>query len=136
MSIPLLSHLKKAVQKNKAYAAQKDAELAETTVAALTELSENKQSLPLHGTTTIPISGWLNDNTAKYPYYYDIAITGVTARDCAAVAVVPSSLEIAKACGLCPVSESMAGKVRLRAINVPTAAIQAEYWIEKGKDEI
>lgn len=131
---PELSQLKTSVLQSKKYTAREIAELAETTVAALTELQENTQPAPLHGTATLPVSGWNHDNTAGYPYYYDIAIPGVTDRDFAAINFAPSSLEIARACGLCSVNESMAGKVRLRAITVPTAAIQAEYWIQKGKD--
>jgi|GEM_PF-3800298 len=134
MSIPLLTQLKKAAQKNKAYTARKNAKLAETMVAALTELQENTQPAPLRGAVTIPVSEWNSDAAATYPYYYDIAILGVTALDYAAVTIAPDGLETAKTCGLCSSCESMAGKIRLRTTIIPTAAIRAEYWIKKGKE--
>jgi hypothetical protein len=43
-------------------------------------------------------------------------------------------MDAAKACGLCPASQTLAGKIRVRATTVPTAAIVAEYWIENGKE--
>lgn len=134
MSVPILTQLKKVVQRNKAYFTQKNAELAETTAAALTEMQANKQSAPLHGSTTISVSGWNNDGATNYPYYYDIAITGVTAQDYATITPAPTSLETAQTCGLCSICESLENKIRVWAASVPTSDIQIEYWIEKGKE--
>lgn len=134
MSVPILTQLKKVVQRNKAYFTQKNAELAETTAAALTEMQANKQSAPLCGSATIPAFGWNSDGAAPYSYYYDIAVVGVTDKDYPTVTIALGSLEAARSCGLCPNCESLEGKVRLRAANLPTSAIQLNYWIEKGKD--
>ncbi|MCM1059097.1 MAG: hypothetical protein NC452_02260 [Eubacterium sp.] len=43
--------------------------------------------------------------------------------------VAITSVDTATACGLCPLSETFDGKVRLRAQKAPTAAVSAEYWI-------
>jgi len=134
MSVPILSQLKKAVQKNKAYFTQKNAELAETTAAALTEMQENKQSAPISGSATILASEWNDDDNGAYSYYYDVVIAGVTDKDYPAVTVALESLEAARSCGFCPHCESLAGKLRLRAANAPTTNIQLEYWIEKGRE--
>ena len=66
--------------------------------------------------------------------HYDIAAEGVTASDRAEITIAPGSLGTAKACGLCATNETMAGKIRVRAINIPAEAISAEFWIEDGKE--
>ena len=81
---------------------------------------------------TIPKTGWNSDSTAKYPKYYDIAVTGVTASDRANVDIAPAALGTAEDCGLCPACETLAGKIRLRAVSVPTETMTATYWIQKG----
>ncbi len=83
------------------------------------------------GAVSIPASGWKNDNNASYPYYCDLSISGAAASDRVDLNIVSSSIDIAVACGLCPLTEAFSGKVRLRAKKVPTAAISAEYWIMK-----
>jgi len=97
----------------------------------ITRISEGAV-LRLHGRCTIPTSGWSSDSTADYPYYYDIAVAEVTAADRADVAFAPANVMTAVNCGMCPFSETLGGKVRLRAAKAPAAAISAEYWIEKG----
>lgn len=95
------------------------------------DLANSKQSKPLKGSFTIPTSGWSTDTTTGYTKYYDIAVTGVTVNDRAEVIIAPGGVNAAAACGMCPVSETLAGKIRIRATRVPTSAIAAEYWIEK-----
>ena len=94
-------------------------------------LSSGKQDKPLKGGFTIPTSGWSTDTTTGYTKYYDVTVPGVTANDRADIIIAPGSVNTAAACGFCPVSETMAGKIRIRATKVPTAAISAEYWIER-----
>jgi len=84
------------------------------------------------GSCTIPTSGWISDGTADYPYYYDIALPGISANDRIDIPIAPTSVSTAVKCGICPFSESLDGKVRIRAEKAPAAAIIAEYWIEKG----
>ena len=55
-------------------------------------------------------------------------MTDLTAADCVAVDVAPSSSAAAKAAGFAP-TESRAGILRLRASAVPSAAITAQYHI-------
>lgn len=83
---------------------------------------------------TIPAgeSAWGTDSTQEYSRYWDLAVSGLTARDRADVMIAPTSFAAAKECGLCPGSETFAGKIRLRAKTAPASAIAAEYWIEKG----
>lgn len=81
---------------------------------------------------TIPADGWDSDSTETYPKYYDIAATGITASDRASVDIAPASMSTAVACGLCQTTETLDGKIRIRAVSVPTASMTANYWIEKG----
>lgn len=83
------------------------------------------------GAISIPTSGWKTDSNTKFPYYYDLAVSGMTASDRVDLNVAIASVDTAVACGLCPLTEAFDGKVRLRAKKAPTAAISAEYWIMK-----
>lgn len=93
-----------------------------------------KQDKPQATSCTIPTTGWASDETAGYPNYYDLPVTGVTATDRVEITLAPAGINTAVQCGLCPTCESLAGKIRLRAASVPSAAIAAEYWIEQGKE--
>ena len=78
---------------------------------------------------TIPASGWGTDNTVPgYPHYIDINVSGLLASDVVAVNVAPGSALVARAANFTN-TQSYAGKFRLRAANVPTAAITAQYHI-------
>ena len=109
--------------------------LAELLDKSLKEIEDALNDLPQSTPVTIPTTGWDSDSTTGYPKYYDIAAAGVTAADRADVTIAPGSLGTAYACGLCPTCETFAGKIRLRAANVPSAAIAAEYWVERGRGE-
>lgn len=84
---------------------------------------------------TIPASGWSEDTAyADYPYCYDIAVSGITAKDRVGITIAPGSLATAVACKLCPTNNTMAGKIRIWAKAVPNAAISAEYWLDQGEE--
>lgn len=127
MKIPVLEHLETALGQVMSLAAQISGAAARDIAA----LDSRKQNKPLKGSFIIPTSGWSTDTTTGYTKYYDIAVTGVTVNDRAEVIIAPGGVNAAAACGMCPVSETLAGKIRIRATRVPTAAIAAEYWIEK-----
>lgn len=83
------------------------------------------------GTVTIPTTGWSFDSTTGFPYYYDIAVTGVLATDRADLNIAIDSAVTAVQCGLCQQTSTIAGKIRVRSANIPKAAISADYWILK-----
>ncbi len=93
---------------------------------------DGKQDKPIAVSITIATTGWSSDDTARYPKYYDIAVAGVTERDFASVDLSPASAGTAIGCGLCPACEMLEGKIRIRAISVPTVSMTATCWIEKG----
>ena len=84
---------------------------------------------------TIPTTGWVKDTTyADYPYCYDIAVSGITAKDRVGITISPGSVDDAAACMICPANNTMADKIRIWTKTVPTAAISAEYWLDQGKE--
>ena len=131
----LLESLRASAIASRNYVAGLIGDVAGTVADALEELWQAKADKTNAVAVTIPVSGWNEDaSSTSYPYYYDIAVTGVTASDRAEITIAPGSLDTAKACGLCPTNETMAGKIRVRATSVPAAAIAAEYWISDGKE--
>ena len=132
--ITVFEHLKACAEEARDYAGGLVAKLAKTATEAIEELEQAKADRPQSVAITIPATGWASDSGGDYPHYYDIAAEGVTANDRAAITIAPGSLGTAKTCGLCATNETMAGKIRVRAIQVPAEAISAEFWIEDGKE--
>lgn len=132
MKLTPFRHLEAAALRAKRFADGLVGELAQAVSGAVSELDEVKADKPEAVSVTIPATGWGSDSTAVYPKYYDIAVSGVTAKDRASVAIALAAQSTAAACGLCPVCETMAGKIRLRSASVPAAGMAANYWIEKG----
>lgn len=132
--ITVFEHLKACAEEARDYAGGLVAKLAKTATEAIEELEQAKADKAQSVAITIPATGWTSDSGGDYPHYYDIAAEGVTANDRAAITIAPGSLGTAKTCGLCATNETMAGKIRVRAIQVPAEAISAEFWIEDGKE--
>lgn len=132
--ITVFEHLKACAEEARDYAGGLVAKLAKTATKAIEELEQAKADKAQSVAITIPATGWASDSGGDYPHYYDIAAEGVTANDRAAITIAPGSLGTAKTCGLCATNETMAGKIRVRAIQVPAEAISAEFWIEDGKE--
>lgn len=132
--ITVFEHLKACAEEARDYAGGLVAKLAKTATEAIEKLEQAKADKAQSVAITIPATGWASDSGGDYPHYYDIAAEGVTANDRAAITIAPGSLGTAKTCGLCATNETMAGKIRVRAIQVPAEAISAEFWIEDGKE--
>lgn len=132
--ITVFEHLKACAEEARDYAGGLVAKLAKTATEAIEELEQAKADKAQSVAITIPATGWASDSGGDYPHYYGIAAEGVTANDRAAITIAPGSLGTAKTCGLCATNETMAGKIRVRAIQVPAEAISAEFWIEDGKE--
>lgn len=100
------------------------------------ELGKENKVSPV--SITIPAEGWaseeIDETEASYPFYYDVAAAGVTAKDSVDVTISRASLDAAVGCGLCPTNETMEGKIRLRAMKAPTKAMAAEYRLRSGKE--
>lgn len=83
----------------------------------------------------LPASGWEQDETESYPYYYDLTAEGISANDRVSIALSPAGIGIAVSCGLCPSCDTLKNKIRVRSTSIPENAIAAEYWIDQGQKE-
>lgn len=126
-----ITQVRRTAEANTSAVSSLGGDLAELSTLTAQGLA-GKQDKPSGKSVTIPAAGWASDSTAGYPQYYDLAVSGVTAKDRAKVDLAPEAQSTAAACGLCPTCETLAGKIRLRAAKVPTTAMAAQYWIEKG----
>lgn len=120
-----LSHLKTSLLRNKKYTVEKNAELAQAVSDALEEQTAQEISVSLM------VSDWKNDggNSSEYPYYQDIMTEKITENDRADVIILPDSLSTAQDCNFCPVTETLNGKVRVRAASVPAKTVNITVWI-------
>ncbi|MBQ8699521.1 MAG: hypothetical protein IJ521_11085 [Schwartzia sp.] len=103
------------------------------------EIEDALNDFPTATPFSIPAnaSSWTLDSEEEtdYKWHYDVTAEGVTAADVAIVTISRSGMEAARRCGLCPQNETLAGKIRLRAMSVPPSSIAAEYYVCPGKEE-
>lgn len=133
--LTLTEHLKACAEAAKNFTNGLVAELAQTVTEAMQEMETVKADKQSSVSITVPTTGWgIDEASESYPNYYDIAAAGVTAKDRADIAIAPNSMDVAVACGMCPTSETLEGKIRVWARNVPTDAIVAEYRLNQGKE--
>ena len=127
MGLTLTSQIKTVLQRVKTYSVGHIAELAQTVSNLLEEVDKVKADKPEYIDITIPATGWKTDNTVPgYTHYLDIQVKGLTADDKVDDRVAPASKAVADAARF-TATESLAGVLRLRAANVPSAAITAQY---------
>ena len=127
MGLTLTSQIKTVLQRVKTYSVGHIAELAQTVSNLLEEVDKVKADKPEYIDIIIPATGWQTDSTVTgYTHYLDIPISNLTENDEVAVTVVPASKAVADAARF-TTTESLAGVLRLRAANVPSAAITAQY---------
>lgn len=131
--ITLIDHLKNCATDVKVFVFSLIGSIAGTVADNFEEMNRIKADKPTATAYTVPVSGWKSDSTSGYPNYYDIKVSGVTAKDRAEITIKYDSLDAAKVCGLCPTNETIAGAIRIRAVNIPTATMSVEYWIMDGK---
>ncbi len=96
------------------------------------ELSHQKQDKRTGVPFTLPVSGWQTDGAAEYPCFCDLAVEGAEEADRADAFISAATLAAATGCGMWSNSETLAGRIRFRAKNVPASPIIGEYWLEKG----
>ena len=132
MGLTLTSQIKTVLQRVKTYSVGHIAELAQTVSNLLEEVDKVKADKPEYIDIIIPATGWQTDSAVTgYTHYLDIPISNLTENDEVAVTVVPASKAVDDAARF-TATESLAGVLRLRAANVPSAAITAQYHISAG----
>lgn len=132
------------IKENRAAAASAGtavATLSEAVQRGFKELTDAINDFPRATPFAIPATAsetaWILDNeeTSDYKWHYDIAAADVSTADVAIVTVSRSGAEAARRCGLCPQNETLAGKIRIRAMSVPPQSIAAEYYVCPGKED-
>lgn len=90
---------------------------------------EGKAAVVAPHAFTIPTTGWVDDTSvADFPHKLDISIAELTAQDIVNVVVAPDdTTPAADACFAN--TETLQGILRLRAKDVPTAVINATWYI-------
>ena len=90
--------------------------------------------MPKISTAELKISAdnWIDDGDNPFNLYRDFEISGVMANDVVNVSISPNHQGCCVYCGLCPTCEIFDGKIRLRAKEIPTAEISAEFYVLKG----
>lgn len=131
--LTVFDQLKTSMARAKGWANDQAAQVAQAAAEAMEELDGVKADKSEGVAVTIPTTGWVQDSGA-YPWYYDIAADGVTAKDRADLVLAPASIAAAVACGMCPATETLAGKIRVRAVKTPEAEMRGEYRVMKGKE--
>ena len=98
--------------------------------------SDNTAYVPRATSTAFSIatSAWQKDNaeTSEFVYYADITVNDLTDKDYAEVNFSRASQSVATEANICASGETMTGKIRIYAENIPTATISGEYIITKG----
>lgn len=129
--------------------------LAQATAESMEEIEgilSEKQDVVEPITVTIPTVGWSRDEQQEttpdiedgveavgqpetdYPYWYDIPVEGITDKDRADVIFGYRHIKEASSYGICPVSESGEGFVRIRSVVIPQNDLPAIISVKKGRD--
>ena len=128
-----LRHLKEGFERVKTYATNLVSKSINAVSQRLDQLATAKADKAVTAAVTILSNSWQTDDASEWPYFYDIAIAGVTDKHRGDVIIAPESMRAAVDCGLCPTSESRAGEIRIRAKTIPQSNITAVCWAEEGK---
>ena len=138
MKFAVFEQIKKSLESVKRYALGEIGNVANATVEAVEEIAgelNQKADKPNYITVVILIEGWQSDDF-DYPQYYDIAVEGITENDRTDIILAMESMKTAAECGFCNVTETLEGKIRVRAMAVPKEAITAEIRFNTNCDAI
>ena len=138
MKFAVFEQIKKSLESVKRYALGEIGNVANATVEAMEEIAgelNHKADKPNYITIVIPTEGWQSDDF-DYPNYYDIAVEGITEQDRADILFLPESMKTAAECGFCSITETLTGKIRVRAMTVPKEAITTEIRFNTNCDAI
>ena len=134
MKFAMFEQIKKSLESVKKYVLGEIGNVANATVEAVEEIAgelNQKADKPNYITITIPVEGWQADSF-DYPNYYDIVVEGITENDRADILFLPESMKTAAESGFFSMTETLEGKIRVRAMTVPTQALSAEVILKKG----
>ena len=91
---------------------------------------------PVQKSLTIPNTGWRSETNGSYTQKLVLAVEGITVNTIVNVTIALASEEVAQDCGLASMNESGEGTITFYSESVPSAAIQATYYVLEGGGEI
>ena len=111
-----------------------NADLIDAALKSLSDEAATKTKKAVTGTTTLTASKWVALGTAvgEYKYKYELALSGITAKDVFNGSVSLATEEAAQDCGLAQYSETSANKVTLYAKDKPLSDITINYNYIQG----
>lgn len=104
------------------------------TQLAVSNALNSKVPCPTPTAFTIAANAWQENSseTSEFVYYADITVSGLTVNDYAEVNFNRTSQNIIATANICPSGDTMSGKIRIYAKNIPTDSISGQYIITKG----
>lgn len=96
------------------------------------ELSDTTIQKPKQKQLTIPNTGWTAETNGPYTQKLVLSVEGITSSSIVNITINLASEEVAQDCGLASINESGEGTITFYAESVPSAAIQATYYILEG----
>lgn len=106
------------------------------TQSAVSNALNTRVPCPTPTAFTLAVSAWMENSseTSEFVYYADIEVSGLTANDYAEVNFTRTSQSVIANADLCPSGDTMSGKIRIYAKNVPATSVSGEYVVTKGAD--
>ena len=93
---------------------------------------EKKVRMPTQKYLTIPTSGWTAETNGAYTQKLVLPVEGITSSSIVNITINLVSEEVAQDCGLASINESGEGTITFYAESVPSATIQATYYVLEG----
>jgi len=111
-----------------------NADLIDAALKSISDNANTKAKKVTTGTTTLTASKWVALGTAvgEYKFKYELALSGITAKDVFNGSVSLDTEEVAQDCGLAQYSETSANKVTFYAKEQATSDITINYNYIQG----
>ena len=111
-----------------------NADLIDATLKSLSDKTDTKTNKAVTGSATLTASKWTALTTAigEYNYKYDLALSGITAKEIFNGSVSLATEEAAQDCGLAQYSETSTNKVTFYAKDLPSSNITINYNYIQG----
>ena len=111
-----------------------NSDVIDSTLKSISDNVNTKTNKAVTGTITLDVSKWaaLGEAVGEYNYKYDLALSGITAKDVFNGSVSLATEEVAQDCGLAQYTETSTNKVTLYAKDLPASNIVINYNYIQG----
>lgn len=111
-----------------------NADTIDATLKSISDNADSKTNKAVNGSATLTVSKWVALGAAigDYKYKYELAVSGVTAKDVFNGSVSLDTEEAAQDCGLAQYTETSKNLVTLYAKETPSSDITINYNYIQG----